>query len=122
MAGFARETISVTFPLPRSFLVLAIVWVAAMTWRLYPDFKDTLRIDGRLASLTDYIEDSCGQRIGPSAATCLEEARSTGRRLVAREQGKAILLIEAPVLGYLLVYLPLHFLAGRIGRWRLRSE
>jgi hypothetical protein len=122
VAGFARETVVVTFPLPRSFLVLAIVWVAAMTWRLYPDFKDSLRIDGRLATLTDYIEDSCGQRIGPSAATCLEEARSTGRRLVACEQGKAILLIEAPILGYLFVYLPLHLLAGRIGRWRLHSE
>ena len=111
-----------TFPLPRSFFVLAIVWVIAMSWRLYPEFKDTVRIDGRLATLADYIEDSCGQRVGPGAATCLKEARSTGRRLLAREQGKAILLIEAPILGYLLIYLPLHFLAGGLGSWRLRSQ
>jgi hypothetical protein len=91
--------------LSRYFIVLATVWMVAMTWRVYPQFKDTLRIDGRLRSLGEYIEETCGQRIGPAAQSCLTEAQNTGRRLVAREQGKTILLIQAPLLGYLLVYL-----------------
>jgi hypothetical protein len=90
----------------------------AMTWRLYPQFKDKLRVDGHLVSLQDYIEENCGQRIGPAAESCLEEMRDTGHRLVAREQGKSILLVEAPVLGYLLIYLPFRLIADAIMRRR----
>ena len=86
-----------------------------MTWRLYSQFGDTLRIDGRLMSYADYIEESCGQRIGPAAASCLAEARNTGRRLVAQEQGKSVLLIEAPLIGYLLIYVPARLLAELFG-------
>jgi len=93
--------------LSRYFIVLTAIWVVAMTWRIYPQFRDTLRVDGRLMGFTDYVEESCGQRIGPAAASCLVEARTTGRRLVASEQGKSVLLIVAPFLGYLLIYLPL---------------
>lgn len=100
--------------LSRYFIVVTAIWMAAMTWRIYPQFGDTLRVDGRLIGLADYVEESCGQRIGPAAASCLVEARTTGRRLVASEQGKSVLLIEAPVLGYLLIYLPL--------RWALRRR
>lgn len=78
-----------------------------MTWRIYPQFKDTLRLDGRVTSFADYVEATCGQRIGPAAASCLAEARITGHRLVASEQARSLLLIEAPLLGYLLLYLPL---------------
>lgn len=104
-------------------VILVAVWVVAMTWRIYPQFGDTLRIeDGRLMSLADYIEESCGQRIGPSAQSCIEEARDTGRRLVAREQGKSVLFIVAPLLGYLLVYLPLRLAVARLGRRRTQGE
>jgi hypothetical protein len=104
--------------LSRYFVVLALVWVIAMTWRLYPQFKDTLRSEGRLVTFDDYVDESCGQKIGPAAASCFQEARDTGRRLVAREQGKSVLLIEAPLLGYLLVYLPLRVTLDRVGRRR----
>lgn len=99
--------------LSRYFIALTAIWVAVMTWRIYPQFGDTLRVDGRLIGFADYVEESCGQRIGPAAASCLAEARITGRRLVASEQGKSILLIEAPLLGYLLVYLPVGWAIGR---------
>jgi hypothetical protein len=100
--------------LSRYFVVLAAVWVVAMLWRIYPQFPDTLRIEGRLTSFADYVEDSCRERIGPAAATCLAEAQVTGRRLVAREQGKSVLLIEAPMLAYLLIYLPLGWIIRRL--------
>jgi hypothetical protein len=90
----------------RYILVLSLIWVVAMTWRLYPHFKDALRIDGRLVAFDDYVEESCGQRVGPAAASCLQEAYDTGRRLLAREQANSVLWIEAPLFGYLLIYLP----------------
>jgi hypothetical protein len=101
--------------LSRYFVVLAAVWMVAMTWRIYPQFGDTLRIDGRLMAFSDYVEENCGQRIGPAARSCLAEARDTGHRLVAQEQGKSVLLIEAPLLGYL-IYLPLRLLVEALGR------
>ena len=36
-------------PLSRIFLLLATVWLVAMTWRLYPQFGDAVRADGRVA-------------------------------------------------------------------------
>ena len=103
----------------RLFTALCLVWVVAMAWHLYPGFKDTLRIDGRLVSFDDYVEESCGQRVGPTAAVCIQEARETGRRLLAREQGKSVLLIDALPFGYLVVYLPL---SGALRRLRRRPE
>ena len=90
----------------RYFVIRAAVWMIVMTWRLYPQFKDAVRIDGRLTTVTDFIEDTCGQRVGPAAVTCLAEARERAQRLLRREQGKSVLLVEAPLLGYLLLYLP----------------
>jgi hypothetical protein len=92
-----------------------------MTWRLYPQFKDTLREDGRLVTLEAYIDDSCGQRIGPGVASCLDEARTTGRRLVARQQAKSVLLIVAPLLGYLLIYVPVRWALDRLGERRVAT-
>lgn len=106
------------FRLSRYFVILSAVWILAMTWRLYPQFKDTLRDDGRLVTLDTYVDDSCGQRIGPGVASCLDEARATGRRLVAREQGKSVLLIEAPLLAYLLIYVPARL---ALDGWRRRA-
>lgn len=102
--------------LSRAFFAFAIMWIVAMSWRLYPQFGDTLKIDGRLMRLETYVEERCGQRIGPAAESCLDEARATGQRLVAREQGKSLLLIEAPLLGWLLVYLPRRYGLTRLGR------
>jgi len=99
----------------RYLIVFGAIWVIVMTWRLYPQFKDTLKLDGRLMSYDDYLEESCGQRIGPAAAGCLEEARDTGRRLVASEQAKSVLLIVAPPLCYLVISL------AAIPGWRARK-
>jgi len=92
--------------LSRYFLLLATVWVVAMTWRIYPQFGDGLRIDGRVTSVEAYVEDSCAQRVGPAAQTCLAEAAGEAQILLRREQGKSILLIAAPILLYLLAYVP----------------
>ncbi len=109
---------SPVFRLSRYFVILSTVWIIAMTWRIYPQFKDTLRMDGRLVTLDAYIEESCGQRIGPDAATCLEEARATGHRLLAREQAKSVLFILALPLGYLVLYLPPRLIADHLIRRR----
>ena len=115
------KPVSSAFRLSRYFVILSAVWVLAMTWRLYPQFKDTLRDDGRLVSLEAYIDDSCGQRIGPGVASCIDEARATGRRLLAREQGKSLLLVEAPLLAYLLIYVPARLALDRVARRRARA-
>lgn len=94
------------FYVSRYFVVLAAVWMIVMTWRVYPQFKDAVRIDGRLTTVSDFIDDTCGQRVGPAAVTCVAEARERAQRMLRREQGKWVLLIEAPLLGYLLFYLP----------------
>jgi hypothetical protein len=100
----------------RYFVVLAIVWVLAMTWHIYPQFRDTIRVEGRLTTVSDYLEDICGQRLGAAATACLGAAHKKARVLLRREQGKSILLIDAPLFGYLLIYLPARLLADRIRR------
>ena len=96
-----------TAPKLSDYLVLLVIaWMAVMTWRLYPQFKDTVRVDGRLTTVTDYIDDTCGERVGPAAETCFAEAHETAQRLLRREQGKSVLLIVAPLFGYLLFYVP----------------
>jgi hypothetical protein len=95
------------------FLMLAIAWMVVMMWRIYPQFKDAVRVDGRLTTVDDYIDDACGERVGPAAETCLAEAHETAQRLLRREQGKSVLLIEAPILGYLLIYVPVALWRGR---------
>jgi len=89
----------------RFFALFAALWIAAMTWKVYPQFKDTLRIDGRVVALDDYIEDTCAERVGPLATTCRAAAIDQGRRLVTREQAKALLLVEAPLVPYAALYL-----------------
>ncbi len=77
-----------------------------MTWRIYPHFKDALRVGGRVTTVSRYIADRCSERVGPAAETCFAEARVAALRLLRREQGKSILLINAPILAYLIAYLP----------------
>jgi hypothetical protein len=102
--------------LARYFLLLATVWVIAMTWRIYPQFGDGLRIDGRVTSVEDYVDESCSQRVGPAAQTCLAEAAGEAQILLRREQGKSVLLITAPILLYLLAYLPRRLAGLAAGR------
>lgn len=90
---------------PYAALLLAL-WMAAMTARLYPQFKDALRVDDRLVTVSEYIEESCNERLGPAAGTCLAEAAGEAHILLRREQAKSILLILAPAVLYL-IYLPL---------------
>ncbi len=91
--------------LSRYIAVFATLWMVILTLRIYPQFRDAVRIDGQLTTVGDYIEATCGERLGPAAATCLAEAREEAQHLLRREQGKSILLIEAPILGYLAFYL-----------------
>ena len=87
--------------LSRYVLLFTVLWLIVLSWRIYPQFKDAVRVDGRLTTVEDYVESTCGERLGPGAATCLAEAREEARHLLRREQGKSILLIEAPIFGYL---------------------
>jgi hypothetical protein len=99
-------------PLSRIFLLLATVWLVAMTWRLYPQFGDAVRADGRVTTVENYIDDACSQRVGPAAQTCLAEATANAQLKLRREQGKSILLIVAPLGLYLLAVLPRRIRAG----------
>ena len=90
----------------RYVALVSLAWVVIMGVRLYPHFGDALRLDGRAMSFEEYVEESCGQRIGPAAASCSAEARDTGRRLVAQQQAKTLLLVEAPLWLLLAIYLP----------------
>ena len=106
---------SATPKLSSYLFLLVIAWTAVMTWRIYPQFKDAVRVDGRLTTVSDYIADTCGERVGPAAETCLAEAHETAQRLLRREQGKSVLVIEAPLFAYLIFYVPMVL-------WRLRQQ
>jgi hypothetical protein len=99
----------------RLYLVLAALWMAAMTWRLYPQFGDTIRVDGRLTTVSAYLGETCGQRVGPAASTCLDEASEQAQLQLRVEQGKSVLLILAPLLAYA-VWWPLQLLRRRVRR------
>jgi|HubBroStandDraft_1064217.scaffolds.fasta_scaffold14638_3 hypothetical protein len=116
MAAAARLAVTTTLRLPHYLLLVIAAWMVAMTWRVYPQFKDMLKVEDRLVTLDDYVEESCGQRIGPAAASCVEEARRTGRRLVARQQGRSLLFVVAPFLAYLAIHLPAQSMAARRAR------
>lgn len=96
----------------RYFTLFAVVWIAAMTWKVYPQFKDTLRVDGRIVALDDYVADACTERVGPLATTCRATKLESGRRMVAAEQAKALLMIEAPLILFAVFYLPIRLLRG----------
>ena len=97
----------------RLFLAFVILWMVAMTWRLYPQFKDAIRVDGRLTTVSAFVDDACGQRVGPAVATCLAEAGEQARLLLRSEQGKSILVIIAPVAVYLLAAAAMHLVHPR---------
>jgi hypothetical protein len=94
----------------RYFALFAALWIVAMTWKLYPQFQDTLRVEGRIVTLDDYVEDACGERVGPLAASCQATTLEEATRLLASEQAKSLLLVEAPLILYVVLYLPLWLL------------
>ena len=104
----------------RYIALFAAVVIVAMTWKVYPLFRDTLRVDGRVVSLDDYVADACGERVGPLATSCREATLDHGRRLVAGQQAKALLMVEAPLVAYLLIYLPYRGPMRRLERARAR--
>lgn len=100
-------------PNTRLFLALAALWMLAMTWRIYPQFRDTIRVDGRLTTVSAYIEDACGERVGPAAETCLAETGEAAQLMLRREQGKSVLMIVAPLLFYVGIWRPSQLLRAR---------
>ncbi len=101
--------------LSRYFTIFAAAWIVVMTWKVYPQFKDTLRVEGRVVSLDQYVDDACGEKAGTEATVCQATKLESGRRMVAAEQAKALLMIEAPLIAYAVIVLPLRLL-GRVGR------
>jgi hypothetical protein len=102
--------------IPAYTAVLVAIWMATMTVRLYPGFGSTLRVEGRVTTVEDYIADSCTARIGPAAETCLTESQSEARILLRREQAKSVLLILVPAVLYLL-FMTLSGAARLIASW-----
>lgn len=94
-------------------MLAAILWMAAMTVRLYPQFSDAIRVDGRVTTVAAYLADACGERAGPLATSCRQAAQPRAQHLLRREQAKSILLIEAPVLGYFFLFWPARFFSRR---------
>ena len=107
-----------TLGISRYFALFAAAVILATTWKVYPLFKDTVRVEGRVLSLDEYVADTCGERVGPLATSCREATLEHGRRLVASQQAKALLLVEAPLLIYVLIYLPYRAAADRLRRSR----
>jgi hypothetical protein len=104
----------------RLFLVLAALWMLAMTARLYPEFGDRIRVDGRPTTVASYLEEACAQRVGPAAVTCFAERGEEAQLLLRQEQGKSILFVIAPLLIYFVVWHPARLLRERIGTRFLR--
>jgi len=98
--------------LTRYFALFAAVWIVAMTWKVYPQFKDTLRFDGRIVALDDYIADACSVKAATEATACHATKLEGGRRMVAAQQAKALLMIEAPLILFAVFYLPMRLLGG----------
>lgn len=119
-AGAAEEIrVASAFRVSWYFVVLALVWMVAMTWHIYPQYRDTIRVHGRLTTIDDYVAETCGGRIGhPVIAGCVARTKATAQQLLHREQGKSILLIDAPLLGYVLIYLPLRLMIDSVDRRR----
>ena len=80
--------------------LLIAIWTIALTARLYPDFRTAIRVQGRIVSVEEYIDDSCAAKLGPAADTCLAEARGDAALRLRREQARSILMILAPAVLY----------------------
>jgi len=111
-----------TLSISRYFALFGAAVILATTWKVYPLFKDTVRVEGRVLSLDEYVADTCGERVGPLATSCREATLEHGRRLVASQQAKALLLVEAPLLLFVLVYLPYRAVAARLRRTRQQGD
>ncbi|HEV2162877.1 MAG TPA: hypothetical protein VGR52_11690 [Stellaceae bacterium] len=103
-------------------VLLIAVWTAIMTARLYPQFDRTLRIDGRITTVDDYIADRCDARLGPEVANCLATAHDKARTQLRREQARTVLIIAAPGVLYLLYLAPAALAGARRRRAAKRNK
>ncbi|HUZ72728.1 MAG TPA: hypothetical protein VMU87_07070 [Stellaceae bacterium] len=94
---------------------LVLLWMAAMTWRVYPLFRDSIRVDGRVVTVRDYRAGTCGRRVGLDAARCLARSSERTRWLLRRERARCVLFVVAPLVGYGLVLMPVRV-------WRRRRD
>ena len=99
----------------RYFALFAALVTIATAWTIYPQFKDTLRVEGHVVSFDDYVADACGERVGPQAASCRATTIEKANQLLVTEQAKSLLLVEAPLLVYLAIYVPLRLLRKKPG-------
>ena len=104
-----------------AFAVLAAIWIVGMGWRLYPQFADTVRVDDRLMSAEDYVQERCGERIGDEAVRCLRTAGAKAKLLIREERVRSAALIAAPLMLYL-IYLPVRFAIELGARLRRRLQ
>ncbi|MGH6994860.1 MAG: hypothetical protein ACREES_04125 [Stellaceae bacterium] len=103
-------------------VLLIVVWTAVMAARLYPQFDRTLRIDGRITPVDDYIADRCDARLGPESANCLATAHDKARTQLRREQARTVLIIVAPGVLYLLYLAPMALADARRRRAAKRNR
>lgn len=103
-------------------VLLIAVWTAIMTARLSPQFDRTLRIDGRISTVDDYIAGRCDARLGPEAANCLATAHDKARTQLRREQARTVLIIVAPGVLYLLYLAPAALAVARRRRTVKRNK
>jgi len=97
-------------------VLLIAAWTIIMIARLCPRFDSTLRIDGHITTVDDYIADRCDARLGPEAANCLATAHAKARTQLRREQARTVLIIVAPGVLYLLYLAPAAL--ADVRRWR----
>lgn len=109
------QALLATSSLSRYFALLAAVWMVVMAWRLYPQFKDAVRIGGHVITIDDFVARRCGDRTGPDGAACRAAAFRESQRLLRREQSRSILMVIAPVFFYVAFYLSALWLDRRRG-------
>jgi len=100
------------------FAILVLIWLVGMSWQLYPRFANTVRIEGRLETSESYIQETCGERIGDEATQCLASTRANAKRLVREERWRVALFILAPLLLYVVIYVPVRLAGALIARRR----
>jgi hypothetical protein len=100
---------------PRLAVALAALWMLALTGKLYPQFRDTIRVDGRLTTVASYLDDACGQRVGPAASTCLAESGERAQLMLRQERAKSVLMIVVPPLAALALFWSARALRRRQG-------
>ena len=109
------QALLATSSLSRYFALLAAVWMVVMAWRIYPQFKDAVRIHGRVTTIDNFVVQRCSDRAETDSAACRAAALRESQHLLRREQGRSILMVIAPVFFYFAFYLSASWLDRRRG-------